>query len=375
MSGFADFHEELRAVARDQLSAPGAGTAVAWPAVVSSGWTGLEVPEGLDGAGATFAEVAIVLEEMGRAASAGPYLGVVALTVGALQLLEPGTGRDELLHAIADGSSVATLALPGDRDAIGKVDRVDGYLEPSPVPFQVVRGASGVRVEGRAAFVPDATEADRLLLPALDDERPVLVSVDATRPGIDVEPQPVVDATRSLAVVTATGTEVDDGSVWPFADEPTPPLCRLGSRAAVAVACDSLGIIAAMVDATVAYTKVREQFGRPIGSFQAVKHACADMAVQLAVARELVAMAVTDLAEPGDAGDHQEATLASMAASYAGDAAVAVAGKAMQLHGGIGYTWEGDVHVYLKRATLNRSLFGSPSAHRRRLGAWCAPPR
>lgn len=375
MSGFADVHEELRAVARDQLGASGAGTTLAWPAVVSSGWTGLEVPEALDGAGATFAEVAIVLEEMGRAASAGPYLGAVALTVGALQLLEPGAGRDELLRAIAGGAAVAALALPGDIDAIGTVDRVDGNLEPSPVPFQVVRGASGGRVEGRAAFVPDATEADRLLLPALDHGRPVLVSVDATQPGIVVDPRPVVDATRRLADVIATGIEVDERSVWPFADAPTPPLCRLGSRAAVAVACDCLGVIAAMVDATVAYASDRRQFGRPIGSFQAVKHACADMAVQLAIARELVAMAITDLAASGDAGDHHEATSASMAASYAGDAGVAVAGKAVQLHGGIGYTWESDVHVYLKRATLNRSLFGAPSTHRRRLGARHAPPR
>jgi alkylation response protein AidB-like acyl-CoA dehydrogenase len=117
-----------------------------------------------------------------------------------------------------------------------------------------------------------------------------------------------------------------------------------------------------MLAATVSYAKVRTQFGRPIGSFQAVKHACADMLVQVSVARQLVNAAVEALADARDAS-----AAASMAKSYACAAAVDVAGKAMQLHGGIGYTWESGIHVYLKRALLNRSLFGSPAEHRRQL--------
>jgi alkylation response protein AidB-like acyl-CoA dehydrogenase len=118
-----------------------------------------------------------------------------------------------------------------------------------------------------------------------------------------------------------------------------------------------------MLSATVAYAKVRQQFGRPIGSFQAVKHACADMLTQIAVARQLVRTAVDAVADDRpDAG-----AAAAMAKSYACEAAVRVAGKAMQLHGGIGYTWESGIHVYLKRAALNRSLFGSPAAHRQQL--------
>jgi alkylation response protein AidB-like acyl-CoA dehydrogenase len=120
----------------------------------------------------------------------------------------------------------------------------------------------------------------------------------------------------------------------------------------------------AMLSATVDYVKVRQQFGRPIGSFQAVKHACADMLVQTSVARQLVNAAVTQVAEGADAS-----VAASMAKSYACGAAVDVVGKAMQLHGGIGYTWESGVHAYLKRAMLNRALFGSPVEHRRLLAA------
>jgi alkylation response protein AidB-like acyl-CoA dehydrogenase len=118
-----------------------------------------------------------------------------------------------------------------------------------------------------------------------------------------------------------------------------------------------------MIETTVAYAKIRQQFGRPIGSFQAVKHACADMLVSISVSRGLVDAAVRAIA----CGDPAAGVAASMAKSHACQAAVEIAGKAMQLHGGIGYTWESGIHVYLKRAALNRSLFGSPTTHRKRL--------
>jgi alkylation response protein AidB-like acyl-CoA dehydrogenase len=136
-------------------------------------------------------------------------------------------------------------------------------------------------------------------------------------------------------------------------------------RAAVAVACDSLGLMEQMLDRTVAYAKVRQQFGRPIGSFQAVQHACADMLVQVSVCRELTEAAVAAVA----AGDPDAWVAASMAKSHVTAAAVGVAGKAMQLHGGMGYTWESGIHAYLKRAALNRELFGGPARHRRRLAS------
>lgn len=351
---FSEIHDELRAVARDLLGAVDAESGVDWSLVAGSGWLGLEVPETLDGAGATFAEVAVILEEMGRAATRSPYLGSVVLGVGALALLEPGPGRDELLRDVASGAVVLALALSGDEE--------DGA--PGELPFRIERLAGGLRVHGRAAFVPDAAEAGRLLLPALDpDVGPVLVDLDPQRAQLDVASQPVLDDTRRLGLVTADGVEVGEAEVWRFADDPGATVGRLRDRAAVAVACDSLGLSEAMLDATVAYAGVREQFGRPIGSFQAVKHACADMLVQVSVGRALVAAAVQQLA----AGDPEATVAASMAKSYACGAAVEVVGKAMQLHGGIGYTWESGIHVYLKRATLNRSLFGSPAAHRRRL--------
>ena len=124
-----------------------------------------------------------------------------------------------------------------------------------------------------------------------------------------------------------------------------------------------------MLEATVGYAGVREQFGRPIGSFQAVKHACADMLVEITVGRELLGEAVRAVCReaPTEAGDAAASVAVSMAKAYLCQAAVEVAGKAMQLHGGYGYTWESGIHTYLKRAVLNRSLFGAPQAHRRRL--------
>lgn len=351
MSGFEEAHDELRAVARDLLGK--ASGAADWAAQAEAGWLGLEVPEELGGAGATFAEVAIVLEERGRAVAPGPYLGTVVLGVGALGLLAPHPQRDGLLGRVASGDvRLAVAVADGDTDAV-----------PGAPPFRIERPGGGLRLRGRAAFVPDAPDADRLLLVARDDRGPVVVALAPGAPGLDVAGQPVLDATRSLGLVTADGVALGDGDVWRFAGDAEASVRRLFDRAAVAVACDALGLAEAMLEATVAYAGVRTQFDRPIGSFQAVKHACADMLVAVTVSRELLALAVRAVAT-GDDGPAP-----AMAASHVTQAAVDVVGKALQLHGGIGYTWESGIHAYLKRAALDRSLFGSPRAHRRRLAA------
>jgi alkylation response protein AidB-like acyl-CoA dehydrogenase len=309
---FAEFHEELRSVAGDLLAKD---RVVDWPVLVDAGWVGLEVPEQFGGAGVTFAEVAVICEEMGRAASTTNYLGSAVLAVGTLKALQPSDTRDRLLADVASGAVRIAVALDSE-------------------------------------FVPDAEGADRIL---------VITNGGVVEPAVTVTPQPVLDETRRLATVTAD--DIDVSEVLPFDGDPDTAIRRLHDRAAVAIACDSLGLSEAMLSATVGYAKVRHQFGRPIGSFQAVKHACADMQVKIAVSRQLVASAVEAVA-----ADRPDASVAaSMAKSYVCSAAVDVVGKAMQLHGGIGYTWESGIHVYLKRAALNRSLFGSPADHRSEL--------
>jgi alkylation response protein AidB-like acyl-CoA dehydrogenase len=310
MSDYSEFHDELRSVAGDLLAKD---RAVDWPVLVDAGWVGLEVPEQFGGAGATFAESAVICQEMGRAASANSYLGSAVLAVGTLKALQPSETRDRLLADVASGAVRCAVAIESD-------------------------------------FVPDAEGADRILV--LTDD-----GVADTAP--TVTPTPVLDETRRLATVATDTTS----ELLLFDGDPAAAVRRLRDRAAVAIACDSLGVSEAMLSATVGYAKVREQFGRPIGSFQAVKHACADMLVAVSVSRQLVGAAVQAIAE--DLPDADVA--AAMAKSYACASAVDIAGKAMQLHGGIGYTWESGIHVYLKRAALNRSLFGSPAAHRRHL--------
>jgi alkylation response protein AidB-like acyl-CoA dehydrogenase len=310
---FEEFHDELRSVAGDLLAKD---RAVDWSVLVDAGWVGLEVPEQFGGAGVTFAEVAVICEEMGRAASANSYLGRAVLAIGTLNTLQPSDIRDRLLTDVASGAVRVAVALES--------------LE----------------------FVPDAEGADRVL---------VIADGGVAEAAMTVTPQPVLDETRRLATVTAHDLEVSE--VLQFDGDPAAQVRRLLDRAAVAVACDSLGVSEAMLSATVSYAKVRHQFGRPIGSFQAVKHACADMLVHISVSRRLVRAAVEAIVEDRD----DAGVAASMAKSYACSSAVDVVGKAMQLHGGIGYTWESGIHVYLKRATLNRSLFGSPAAHRKQL--------
>ena len=349
MSGkFKEFHDELRSVASDLLAKD---AAVDWPLLAEAGWTGLEAPENVGGAGAGFGEVAVVLQEMGRAATRSAYIGGTVLSVGTLIALQPSATRDALLSDVATGAVRTAVALSRD-----------GQDVDASAPFCIEPSSAGLRITGRSEFVPDADGADRLLLLANAADAPVVVVATAQASGLSVTPQPTVDETRRLSVVVADGAMVDESSVWRFDGDPGTRVRRLLDRAAVAVACDSVGLAEAMLSATVSYAAVRHQFGRPIGSFQAVKHACADMLVRVCVARQLVNAAVATLADARDAS-----AAASMAKSYACAAAVDVAGKAMQLHGGIGYTWESGIHVYLKRALLNRSLFGSPAEHRRHL--------
>lgn len=308
---FEEFHGELRSVAAELLAKD---RAIEWSTLVDAGWVGLEVPEEFGGSGATFAEVAVICEEMGRAASATSYLGSAVLAVGALKALQRSDTRDRLLTEVTSGAVRIAVALES------------------------------------TVFVPDAEGADAILTIA----NGVVELGKAT-----VTPQPVLDETRRLATVSTDGTP----EVLRLDGDPAAAIGRLRARAAVSIACDSIGLSEAMLSATVAYAKVRHQFGRPIGSFQAVKHACADMLTTISVSRQLVAAAVDAVAH-----DHPDAgTAVAMAKAHACGSAVDIVGKAMQLHGGIGYTWESGVHVYLKRAALNRSLFGSPAAHRQEL--------
>ncbi len=320
-----------------------------WSRMAEAGWLGLEVAEDLGGSGVTFAEVAVILQELGRAGASSPYVGTVALGVGTLQSLDAPDASERLREVAAGRLRLAAVLPAGDSTSL---------------PFRLERDGRAARLHGAAGFVPDAAAAEQLLVAAVDPEGvPVIVLARPDQPGVQVSDQPVVDATRQFAAVTAEAAPVNPDDVWHFRGDPVTSMRSVLDRGALAVACDCLGVAEAMLDATVAYAGVRQQFGRFIGSFQAVKHACADMLVQITIGRELLAAAVR-----AEAAQDPDAWVAvSMAKSFLGGLAVDVAGGAMQLHGGYGYTWESGIHAYLKRAVLNRALFGSPAAHRARL--------
>lgn len=343
MSAFDDLHDELRDVARGLL-AEDVDPARRWGQVADAGWFGLEVPEHLDGSGATFAETAVVLEALGRAVAPVPFLGPAVLGVAAASRSDGGDHRDAVLRDIATGAAAVAVAFAPHADAAVAVP-----------PFRIDAGG---RLTGRADLVVDAPTAQRLLV--LAEAPPGLVVVHVPADAVEVAPVPLLDATRSFGTVAAHGVAVASDASWPI--EPAAAQTVL-DRAAVAVAADALGVAATMLDATVAYVGVRRQFDRPIGSFQAVKHQCADALVLLRIGRELLADAVAAVA-----ADDRDAGLAvARAKSHLGAAGVEVVGTAVQLHGGIGYTWESGIHRALKRAMVDRSLFGSPAAHRERI--------
>jgi len=345
VSDLADLHEELRGVTRNAL----VGSADDADAVVRHagqlGWWSLEIPAELGGAGATFAETAVVLGEVGRAAAAGSFLGT-AVTGVAMAGSGAGPGAERLLERIAGGEAQATVVLAPHGDA------------PSPSPAFEMR--SGL-LHGLAHDVVDAPRADTILVVATQDGEIVVVAVPAG--DLSISPTPLLDRTRSVGTVEAVGVAVGSGQVWPIAGDARLELDRVFDRAATALAIDSLGIAGRMLDDTVSYVGQRRQFDRTIGSFQAVKHQLADVLVDLRIGQELVGAAIGSIVAGRDAG-----VAASRAKAFCCEVAVSATGTAMQLHGGIGYTWESGIHTYLKRAMLNRSLLGSPERHRDRLG-------
>jgi alkylation response protein AidB-like acyl-CoA dehydrogenase len=308
-----------------------------WKQIAELGWLALTVPESSDGLGMGLVELAKLAEEFGYTLQPSPFLGssLVTWLVG-----RHGTEslRERLLPALVTGEAIATW----------------GLEEPG--------GNGGVTVENDVAhgvrrFVPDAHTATHLLVDATLDGRPVLALVNADAPGVRRKDQHTIDLTRRYATVEFNQTPVDA-----IITSPTARAELL--RAGVAVQCaESVGVARRLVEMVVAYASTRHQFDRPIGSFQAIKHRIADMHVQLegaVAATEESAWAVEHRRSDSDVAVH-------VAKSWTGRAASAIASDALQLHGGIAFTWEHDLHLFLRRAKVNELLIGPPSWHDERL--------
>ena len=310
------------------------------------GVAGLAVPEVAGGAGATWREVGVVAEQLGRHVAPVPFLGSAVLaTAAALHAGDPG-----LLERLSTGAGTAALVVPWSTPPTA-------WAEAAGPPSPVTADGAGheVRLSGAVTSVVDAAGASVLLVPAAGQDGPALVAVESS--DADVALRGGLDRTRTLATVTLDGAPGRLLAAGPQAAGAV----ETGLRTAAAVlACEQVGLADRCLETTVAYTRERHQFGRPVGSFQALKHRMADVWVANAQARAVARWAVDAVA----AADPDAAVAVATAASHCSEAAVRAAEECVQMHGGIGFTWENPSHLYLKRAKADALALGVASAHR-----------
>jgi alkylation response protein AidB-like acyl-CoA dehydrogenase len=331
-----------------------------WDQMVQLGWTTIHVAEAQGGAGYGYADLAVVLHELGRAITPSPFLASAVLTAGALAAADNEAVAHEALVRLADGDALGTVALAN----------TDGSYEPSRLTTTWRPTGGGVRLDGAAGFVLDADLADVLVVGARDEAGTVAALVVDGGAGVHIERTPTVDATRRLFRVAFDDVVVDeDRHLCAPGPEAEALLGLVLATGVVAAACDAVGTAEQALDRSSAYAKERRQFGRPIGSFQAVKHHCADMAIAVEAGRAATRAA----AEALDGDPAEWLTTAAVTSSYVGPAASHACDLALRVHGGIGFTWEHDSHLLLKRAKLDEVLFGTPSWHRRRLATAVFP--
>ncbi len=311
------------------------------------GLAGLGLPEALGGAGGELAELLVVSEELGRSLLAVPFF---SSTVLAGQVLAGcGEAAADVIGAVASGASLVSFC---GLDA-------DGAWNPAAVPVTAAAGDSGVVLDGDAGLVLDGADADQFVVAASGPEGCDLYLVSADAPGVSRRAVETLDLSRSQAAVT-------------FAGAPAVALTSNGAGgsavtaavdvALVVLAAEQVGGAQACLDLSVDYAKIRHQFSRPLGSFQAIKHKLADMLLLVELGRSAVDRALTASDDPA-----AFAEAAAVAAAWCSDAFVSAATETVQVHGGIGFTWEHDAHLYFRRARADAALLGDATYHRERL--------
>jgi alkylation response protein AidB-like acyl-CoA dehydrogenase len=311
------------------------------------GLQGLAIPEEYGGSGFTYIELVVVLEEMGRALLCAPYFSTVALAANALLCSGDDAARKRYLPAIASGESIATLALTED----------SGKWDEGSVAMAATRSGDGYLLSGTKNFVIDGHLADLILVVARTDAGVSLFAVAGDADGLTREALPTMDQTRKQAKLDFASTPARligvDGQGWPI-------IAKTLDLAAVAIAAEQVGGAQKVLEMSVDYAKMRVQFGRPIGSFQAVKHKCADMLLEVESAKSAAYYAGWAAAEDND----ELPAVASLAKAYCSEAYFHAATENIQIHGGIGFTWEHPAHLYFKRAKTMELYLGDPTYHR-----------
>jgi alkylation response protein AidB-like acyl-CoA dehydrogenase len=356
--GFLEEHSDSEHVRRAMESELGYDPEL-WEQLGSDlGWTSVLVPEEYDGLGLTFVELVALLEVMGGALLCAPFFSSVCL--GGTALLVGGTEEQKREHlpGIAEGRTRATLAF----------DEAAGGFLAGNIATRARRDGDDFVLDGRKTYVLDGHCADLLVVAArvegtagADGTRLFVVPGDSR--GIERRALPTLDQTRRQAEIRLDGVRVPRSGLLGGEDGPRRTLAKTLDLASVALAAEQVGGAQKCLDMSVSYACERVQFGRPIGSFQAIKHKCADMMVEVESARSASYYAACVAA----ADDDELPVAASLAQAYCSDAYFHAAADALQIHGGVGFTWEYDVHLYFKRARSSEAFLGDATYHRERV--------
>jgi alkylation response protein AidB-like acyl-CoA dehydrogenase len=344
---------------RERMAEPAAVTDEFWQKLAEHGWLGIVYPEEEGGSGLGLVDVVVLMEEMGRAVMPGPFLSTVLL--GGAAVGEAGTQaqRQQWLPQIAAGKAKAALAWTEPNlqwDAAG-------------IALQARETGGGYTLSGTKLFVGDAHLADILVVAARTRDGSTmedgisLFLVTKDTPGLTTTILPTIDETRKLCEVRFDNVLLPLAALLGEKHEGWAPFSRVVTRATVALAAEMCGGAQQVLDMTVAYAKIRIAFGKPIGSYQGVKHQAADMLVAIENAKSLTYYAAWAV----DQGLDEAPLAVSMAKAAASDMARKVAGTGIQLHGGIGMTWEHDLQLYFKRAKASEVAFGDANWHRERV--------
>jgi alkylation response protein AidB-like acyl-CoA dehydrogenase len=330
--------------------------AVLWQTMAAElGWCGLSVPEQAGGAGLGATALVLLMEQMGRRLACVPYFGTAVLAAQALTQCLSNDGESEeavrWLARIAAGETRATLALA--RTAPFDAANTKAW------PIEAQETAQGYSLSGTLSAVIDGVMADLLLIPARLGDDVALFAVETVQTGVSRKPLPTLDATRPFACIELDAVSVARHACLDQGESVRAALTRTAWFAALALAAEQLGGAQQCLDLTLAYTSERVQFGRAIASFQAVKHRCAEMLVAVEAARSAVLGAAAGWDAAQNALTSVEFADVAVAKSSANDALRFCAQEAIQLHGGVGFTWEYDPHLYFKRAQASGALFGS----------------
>lgn len=323
-----------------------------WQSIADQGWTGLSIPEENGGLGLGLVEMAVVAEEMGRACLPGAFLAT--LTASALiERAGNAEQRAKYLEGIASGELKATVAFLEE----------SASWDAEAVRLEARREGGNFSLTGRKLFVADASVADLLVCVARDGESISLLPIKRESQGVHIKPMPSMDGTRKLYEVSFEGVTVAEADALGADGDARGALRGALETGCAALCAEMVGGMQWVLDTTVEYAKTRQQFGRAIGSFQAMQHQCADMLLMTESARSAAYYAAWALTE----NDPAASLAVSIAKAYCSDAYREVANRGVQVHGGIGFTWEHDLQLYYKRSKSSETLFGDATFHRERI--------